>query len=76
MAAFTGRFYKLSTPAGGTIERMVKNGVASNKAAVVRRAIEKLAEDEAVNAVLLAEREMGEGKFLRGDIRELMKKIK
>ena len=58
------------------IEKMVKNGVASNKAAVVRRAIEKLAEDEAVNAVLMAEREVGEGKFLRGDLRELAKKIK
>ena len=51
---------------------MVKNGVASNKAAVVRRAIEKLAEDEAVNAVLMAEREP----TLRGDIRELMKKVR
>jgi Arc/MetJ-type ribon-helix-helix transcriptional regulator len=57
------------------IDRMVKNGVASNKAAVVRRAIEKLAEDEAVNAVLLAEREVAEGKLLRGDLRELMKKL-
>ena len=54
------------------IEKLVKSGFASNKAAVVRRAIEKLAEDEAVNAVLRAEQEP----TLRGDIRELMKKIR
>ena len=54
------------------IERMVKNGVASNKAAVVRRAIEKLAEDEAVNSVLAAQNEP----TLRGDLRALMKKIR
>lgn len=57
------------------IERMVKNGVASNKAAVVRRAIERLAEDEAVNAVLMAEREVTQGKLLRGDLRKLIKKL-
>lgn len=57
------------------IEKMVKSGVASNKAAVVRRAIEKLAEDEAVNTVLLAQKEIAEGKGLTGDLRELMKII-
>jgi Arc/MetJ-type ribon-helix-helix transcriptional regulator/mRNA-degrading endonuclease YafQ of YafQ-DinJ toxin-antitoxin module len=57
------------------IEKLVKNGYAPNKAAVVRRAIEKLAEDEAVNAVLIAEREISEGKLLRGDLRELAKKL-
>lgn len=57
------------------IEKMVRDGVAPNKAAVVRRAIEKLAEDEAVNAVLMAEREVAEGKLLRGDLRKLAKKI-
>lgn len=54
------------------IDRMVKNGVASNKAAVVRRAIERLAEEEAVNAVLFAQNEP----TLKGDLRELMKKIR
>jgi Arc/MetJ-type ribon-helix-helix transcriptional regulator len=57
------------------IEKLVKSGFASNKAAVVRRAIEKLAEDEAVNAVLIAEREIADGKLLKGDLRELMKKL-
>lgn len=54
------------------IEKLVKSGFASNKAAVVRRAIEKLTEDEAVNTVLLAEHEP----TLHGDLRELMKKIR
>lgn len=57
------------------INKLVKSGFAPNKAAVVRRAIEKLAEDEAVNAVLIAEREVANGKLLKGDLRELMKKL-
>lgn len=57
------------------IDKLVKSGFASSKAAVVRRAIEKLAEDEAVNAVLIAEREITDGKLLKGDLRELMKKL-
>ena len=54
------------------IEKLVKSGFASNKAAVVRRAIEKLAEDVAVNAVLYAEYEPN----LKGDLRMLMKKMR
>ena len=57
------------------IIKLVKSGFASNKAAVVRRAIEKLAEDESVNAVLRAQKEIREGKGLTGDLRELMKHI-
>lgn len=54
------------------IEKLVKSGFAANKAAVVRRAIERLAEEEAVNAVLMAQHEP----TLKGDLRELMKKIR
>jgi Arc/MetJ-type ribon-helix-helix transcriptional regulator len=57
------------------IDKLVKSGFASNKAAVVRRAIERLAEEEAVNAVLMAEQEVTQGKLLRGDLRKLMKKL-
>lgn len=57
------------------INKLVKSGFASNKAAVVRRAIERLAEDEAVNAVLRAEQEVTEGKILRGDIRKILKNL-
>lgn len=54
------------------IKKLVKAGFAPNKASVVRRAIERLAEEEAVEAVLKAQREP----MLKGDIRDLMKKIR
>ena len=47
----------------------------SNKAEVVRYALNLLAEEEAVQAVLKAEQELSDGKGLRGDIKELAKKI-
>lgn len=67
----------LSVPLSAELEEMlldmVKNGVAANKAAVARKAIEKLAEEEAINAVLQSEKEIAEGKLLHGDLDELMK---
>ncbi len=58
------------------VDRMVKSGRAENKAAVVRQALKLLAEEEAVGAVLLAEQELAEGKILRGDLRQLVTKLK
>ena len=58
------------------VKNQVKNGYASSKADVVRKALKLLEEEEAINIVLRAEREVSEGKFLRGDIRKLLKKIK
>lgn len=57
------------------INSMVKSGRYSNKAIVVRQAIKKMSEDEAVEAVLRSMQEFKEGKILRGDLRELMKQI-
>ena len=57
------------------VDRMVKSGKAENKAMVVRQALKLLAEEEAVGAVLLAEQELAEGKILRGNPRDLMKKL-
>ncbi len=57
------------------INNQVKSGRAANKADVVRRAIRAMEEEEAVQAVLEAQREVDEGKILRGDIRKLMKKF-
>ena len=51
---------------------LIKSGYGSNKADVVRRAIMRLAEEEAVQTVLRAQQEPP----LRGDLRELMKKFK
>ncbi len=54
------------------LNNMVKAGVGANKADVVRRAITRLAEEEAVQAVLRATREPS----LSGDLKTLAKKIK
>lgn len=54
------------------LDELVKSGIAPSRAAVMRKALEKLAEDEAVEAVLRAEREP----TLRGDIRKLLKNIR
>ena len=70
----------LSIPVSGDlekfIERMVRDGKGANKADVVRRALRQMSEDEAVEAVLCAQREITLGKGLKGDLRQLMKKIK
>jgi Arc/MetJ-type ribon-helix-helix transcriptional regulator len=58
------------------INEMVKSGKAANKAHVVRYAIQRLSEEEAVEAVLESERELAAGKGLRGDLRTLLKKVK
>ena len=66
----------LSIPISGElekfIEQMVKSGKGANKADVVRRAIREYKENEVLKTILQAESEP----TLRGDLRELMKKIK
>ena len=65
----------LSVPLSGDmlrgIENLIKQGVASNKADLVRKAIDKYLEDQAVEAVLKAMKEPS----LEGDIDELADKI-
>lgn len=58
------------------IKAQVKNGRASNKADVVRRALTALEEEEAIQVVLNSQKEGREGKIIRGDLRSLLKKIK
>ena len=58
------------------IDRMVKSGEAANKADVVRKALRLLSDEEAINAVLDAQREITAGKGLKGDLREIAKKFK
>jgi len=53
------------------IESLVKNGVGTNKADVMRKALSRLSEEEAINAVLRAEKEP----TLHGDLRKLVKKF-
>ena len=57
------------------IDDMIRQGVATNKADLVRRALTHFAEDQAVEAVLRSEQEAREGKVLRGDLRQIMKSI-
>ena len=54
------------------VKEQVKTGRASNKADVVRKALKLLEEEEAIMAVLKAEKEP----ILRGDLRRLAKKFK
>ncbi|MDQ1299994.1 MAG: hypothetical protein QG636_662 [Patescibacteria group bacterium] len=62
----------LSAELENRLDALVSDGVGSNRADVMRRALERLAEEEAINAVLNAEREVGDGKILRGDLRTLL----
>lgn len=66
----------LSVPLTGDLEQVVKNlvksGYGSNKADVVRRAIKRLAEEQAVEKVLRASAEPR----LKGDLREIAKSLK
>ncbi len=55
-----------------SLDFLVRSGVANNRAAVMRKALTRLSEEEAIQAVLRAEKEP----TLRGDLRDLMKKIK
>lgn len=55
------------------IKSMIGSGYAANKADVVRKALIKLKEEEAINSILRAEREGREGKNLEGDLDELAK---
>ena len=56
------------------IDKLVKSGKAANKAHAVRYAIQRLAEEEAIAAVLEAEQDVREGRIYRGDLRKLVKK--
>jgi len=53
------------------VNYLVKQGVASNKAEVVRQALKKYLEEQAVEAVLKATNEPS----LKGDLDSLVKKI-
>lgn len=54
------------------LDQMVDEGVGPNRAAVMRHALERLAEDEAIQAVLRAQHEVRMGKVLRGDPRKIL----
>lgn len=69
----------LSVPLSAELEAfvsdMVRSGVASNKADVVRRALTRMAEEEAIDAVRRAQQEIREGEGVEGDIRKILAKM-
>ena len=58
------------------INDLVKSGKAANKAHAVRYAIQRLSEEEAIEAVLRAEQDIKEGRVFYGDLDKLAKKIR
>jgi Arc/MetJ-type ribon-helix-helix transcriptional regulator len=69
----------ISVPIPKVLERfikdMIEDGRAANKADLVRKALMKYREDEAIRSVLQAQQEGREGKNLTGDLDELAKKF-
>lgn len=53
------------------LDVLVEKGVGANRADVMRRALSKFAEDEAVRVVLASSKEP----VLRGNLKELLKKF-
>lgn len=62
----------LSAKLAAKVDEMVENGEAANKADLLRKALERYLEDEAVRAVLDAAKEPS----LEGDLDILAKKLK
>jgi predicted transcriptional regulator len=65
----------ISVPLNPEVEKQLKELVeitGANRVAVIRKAIEKYREEEAINAVLRAQQEYKEGKGLTGDLAELL----
>lgn len=54
------------------LDTLVANGTGANRADVMRRALEDLAEKEAIEAVLQSERDIKEGRILRGNLRDIL----
>ncbi|MBP9817027.1 MAG: ribbon-helix-helix protein, CopG family [Candidatus Pacebacteria bacterium] len=61
----------LSPELAERLDTLVEEGVGANRADVMRRALQKLAEREAVRAILEAD----QGPTLHGDLRKLAKKL-
>ncbi len=58
------------------INNLVKSGKAANKAHVVRYALQRLAEEEAIASVLRAEQDIKENRVFYGDLDKLSKKLR
>ncbi len=67
----------ISVPLTAEIENFinlqVSIGRADSKAGLIRQAILRMEEEFYINEILEAERELKEGKIIRGNLRELVK---
>lgn len=57
------------------IDYLVKTGKVANKAHAVRRAIDLMAEEEAIQEIIKSQQEAREGKILHGNLRDLVKEF-
>lgn len=57
------------------IESQVENNHAENKSAVVRNALRFFREEQELRELMLARKEVTEGKVLKGDLRKLLAEI-
>lgn len=64
----------LTAPLLRRLDHLSKETGAS-RAAVMRKALERYAEEQAINAVILAEREYTLGKGMTGDLDDLLKRL-
>ena len=62
----------LSSELQDRLDTLVAQGAGSNRADVMRRALEWFSEEEAINAVLKAEHEIASGRILRGNSRDVL----
>ena len=54
------------------LDTLVAEGAGSNLSEVMRRALDELAEKEVIEGMLQAEREIKEGKIIRGNLRNIL----
>lgn len=59
-----------------TIASLMRQGAGSTRLRVLQKALDRMAEDAAVEEVLTAEKEVSQGKLLRGDPRKIVQKLK
>lgn len=54
------------------LDQLVKSGVGSSRAVVMRKALEEFAEKEALLSVLEAEQDVAKGLVYKGDLRKIV----
>ncbi len=66
----------LDSKSESALNNLIRSGFRDNKAAIMREALTRLSEEEAVLALLKSQQEVKEGKVFKGDLRKLLKAVK